>query len=233
MIATSTRHYADYARYAAAFAARYAPQGVRHIQIWNEPNLYFEWGARPPDPGAYAALLKVVYPAIKQAAPDAIVLAGALSPGTSVGGARMDDLAYLDGLLDAEAGPFFDQLAAHPYGAHSPPDEAPDPLRVNFRRYELYDQLMARYNQQKPIFVTEGGYNDSPRWHAAVSPADRLRWTVATYALAAEDERLVGVALWQFGTPTALGSYQDGWSFVAPDLTPKAIYYAVQESLRP
>ncbi len=82
--------YADYARYAAAFAARYP--SVRHLVIWNEPNLNFEWGQRAPDPTAYAALLNVVYPAVKAANPAALVLAGGLSPGASVPGVRLDDL---------------------------------------------------------------------------------------------------------------------------------------------
>lgn len=221
--------YADYAAYAAAVARRYEAQGLRHIVIWNEPNLDFEWGGRSPDPGAYAALLKVVYPAVKQAAPGVQVLAGALSPGGSVENARMDDLAFLDGMLHAEAGPYFDSLAAHLYGAQSPPEQAPAPELVNFRRYELYDALLTRYGLSKPIVVTEGGYNDHPRWGGAVRPSERLRWTVATYAWGLRDARLEAVALWQFSTPEPLGGYQDSYSFVAPDGTPKAIYYAVQE----
>ncbi len=59
-------HYQDFARYVAAFATRYRGS-VRYIQIWNEPNLYFEWGGREPDPVAYAALLRAVVPAVKAA----------------------------------------------------------------------------------------------------------------------------------------------------------------------
>jgi polysaccharide biosynthesis protein PslG len=225
--------YGDYAAYAAAFARRYAPQGLREIVVWNEPNLRFEWGSPPPDPGAYAALLKVVYPAVKAAAPEVRVLAGALSPGGAIPDARMDDLAFLDGMLDAGAGPFFDGLAAHLYGAQRPPGEPPAPERVNFRRYELYAELLARYRLAPPILVTEGGYNDNPRWSGAVRPSQRLRWTVDTYRWAQGDARLEAVALWQFGTPSAQGTYQDSYSFVAPDGTPKAIYYAVQEYANP
>lgn len=107
-------HYQDYANYVAAFAQRYEALGVHHLIIWNEPNLRFEWGERPPDPGAYAALLKVVYPTVKAAAPDAIVIAGGLSPGSSLDGgqSRMDDLQYLASLYDAEAGPFFRSVGA-------------------------------------------------------------------------------------------------------------------------
>ncbi|PMP76266.1 MAG: hypothetical protein C0184_13060, partial [Chloroflexus aggregans] len=106
-------HFTDFARFAAAFASRYAPQGVRHIVIWNEPNLRFEWGERPPDPGAYTDLLKQTYPAIKAVAPETIVIAGALSPGPSLegGNLRMDDMQFLASLADAGAFPFFDMWA--------------------------------------------------------------------------------------------------------------------------
>src|SRR6266508_2460278 len=49
-------HYVDYANYVAAFLKRYRPYGLRHVLIWNEPNLRFEGGGRRPEPAAYAAL---------------------------------------------------------------------------------------------------------------------------------------------------------------------------------
>jgi polysaccharide biosynthesis protein PslG len=233
---TTDRHldpayYADYAAYVAAFAERYAPLGVRHIIVWNEPNLRFEWGERPPDPGAYAALLKVVYPRVKAVAPEAIIIAGALSPGSSIEGgqARMDDMQYLASLYDAQAGPFFDMWAVHAYGGQEPPDAPPAPEKVNFRRIELVRALMDSFGDQgKPMIITEGGYNDHPRWSAAVRPAERIRWTIASYEQARSYPWLVAVGLWQFGTPFSTRSYSDSWNFVAPDLTPRSIYYAVQ-----
>lgn len=228
--------YQDYANYVAAFAERYRPLGVRHLIIWNEPNLRFEWGERPPDPGAYAALLKVVYPTVKAVVPDAIVVAGALSPGTSIadGQDRMDDLQYLASLYDAEAGPFFDMWAVHAYGGQEPPEADPAPEKVNFRRIELVRDLMDRSGDAgKPMIITEGGYNDHPRWAAAVSPADRIRWTIATYEQARAYPWLVAVGLWQFSTPFSTRSYPDAWNFVAPDGTPRALYLAVQEYALP
>jgi hypothetical protein len=41
------------------------------------------------------------------------------------------------------------------------------------------------------------------------------------------------VCMWQFATPWSARTYQDNWSFAAPDGTPKAIYWAVQEAARP
>ncbi|MBP1467745.1 hypothetical protein EYB53_018665 [Candidatus Chloroploca sp. M-50] len=224
--------YDDYAAYVAAFAERYAPLGVQHLIIWNEPNLRFEWGERPPDPGAYAALLKVVYPAVKAVAPEAIIIAGALSPGTSLedGASRMDDMQYLASLYDAEAGPYFDMWAVHAYGGQEPPDAPPGSERVNFRRIELVRAMLDDFgDHDKRLIITEGGYNDHPRWSAAVRPADRVRWTIAMYEQARSYPWLEAVALWQHSTPFATRSYPDAWNFVAPDGTPRAVYLAVQE----
>jgi polysaccharide biosynthesis protein PslG len=229
-------HYVDYANYVVAFLQRYRPYGVRHVIIWNEPNLAFEWGRRRPDPGAYAALLKVVYPLVKAAVPDAIVVAGGLSPqiDSGDGSERMSEIAYLTELYEAGAAPYFDMLAAHCYGAKSPPDAAPDLATINFRRVELLHDLMARFgDRHTPIIITEGGWNDNLRWAAAVRPSQRVRWTVEAYDLAKQWDWLAAVFLWQFGTPWATHTYQDNWSFVASDGTPKAIYWAVKQAAQP
>lgn len=219
------RYYDDFARYAAAFAARYR-DAVRYLVIWNEPNLNFEWGSRPPDPGAYAAMLKVVYPAVKAANPDAQIAAGALSPGQTIDGIRMDDLQFLRSMIDAGAP--FDVLAVHAYGAREPADAEPHPDRVNFRRIEVYRDELRRLNASKPMLITEGGWNDHPRWSGAVTPAERLRWTVDAYRLAATWDDVIAVGFWQFRAGVTHG-YQDNYSFVTADGTPKAIYWAVRE----
>lgn len=231
------QHYEDYASYVAAFLTRYRPYGVRHVIIWNEPNLAFEWGRRPPDPAAYAALLKAVYPRAKAAAPDAVVIAGALSPGPDLGGSaevRMGDLRYIEELYAAGAAPYFDAWAVHNYGALLPPDTAPDPEEVNFRRIEVVRDLLAAHGDgRKRLMITEGGWNDNPRWSAAVRASDRLRWTVAAYRMAEDWPWLEAMALWQFSTPWQARTYQDNWNFVASDGTPKAIYWAVRDAFVP
>lgn len=229
-------HYADYANYVAAFLQRYRPYGVRHVMIWNEPNLAFEWGRRPPDPEAYAALLKQVYPRAKAVAPDAVVIAGGLSPqpDSGDGSDRLGDLAYLERLYRAGAGPYFDMLAAHTYGAKVAPDAPPSISTINFRRVELLHATMAAFGDaQKQVIITEGGWNDSLRWANAVLPSERLRWTIESYAMAERWDWLVAMCLWQFATPWSTHTYQDNWSFVAPDGTPKAIYWAVRDAAVP
>lgn len=222
-------HYEDFARYVAAFAARYH-DSVRYIQIWNEPNLHFEWGGREPDPVAYAALLRAVVPVVKAANPHVEIVAGNFSPGPAVPGIRVDDLQYLRAMI--AAGAPFDILGVHAYGARAPADEEPHPDRVNFRRVEVYRDTLRAQNYARPIVVTEGGWNDHPRWVSAVTPAQRLRWTVEAYALSVQWDDVIAVCFWQWQVPLTY-SYQDNYSFVTADGRPKAVYYAVQAYARP
>ncbi len=222
-------HYQDFARYVAAFATRYRGS-VRYIQIWNEPNLYFEWGGREPDPMAYAALLRAVVPAVKAAAPDMQIVAGNFSPGHAVPGIRMDDLTYLRAMI--AAGAPFDVLGVHAYGARAPADEEPHPDRVNFRRVEVYRDILREEKYVRPIIVTEGGWNDHPRWVSAVTPVQRLRWTVEGYAMSQRWDDVIAVCFWQWQIPLSY-SYQDNYSFMTADGRPKALYYAVQAYARP
>ena len=227
-------HYADYARFAAAFAARYQGQ-IRHIVVWNEPNTTFEWGGRLPDPAAYTALLCATYPAIKAANPEAIVLAAGLAPTLAQPGDPQgyDDLQYLQAMYDAGAGDCFDALAAHTYGGQSPFEQRSDPARINFRRVELLRRVMELHGDaDKLIYVTESGWNDHPRWVHAVGPAERIAYTLAACRWAEEQDWLAVLAFWQFRLPWSGSSASIYFNFVGFDFTPRPIYEEVRRYAR-
>jgi len=223
--------YDAFARFVATFAARYRGR-VDHVIIWNEPNLSFEWGYRPVDPAAYVALLQAVYPLAKAANPDLVILAGALAPTLESPGslAGLNDLLYLQEMYQAGASPFFDALAAHAYGLQSPPEADPAPDVLNFRRVELLRQIMVTHGDaEKPIYVTEAGWNDHPRWTMAVSPAQRIRYTIGAYEWAKEHWPWCPlVAMWTFRLPAARHNYRDNYTFVTVEFDPKPIYLEVQ-----
>lgn len=225
-------HYADFADFVAAFAARYRGQ-VQHLIIWNEPNLSFEWGYRAIDPAAYTDLLRVVYPAAHAANPDVVVLAGALAPTLEPPGspAGLNDLLYLTAMYGDGAAPYFDALAAHAYGLVFPADMPPNPELINFRRTELLREIMvAQGDGDKQLYITEGGWNDHPRWMWAVRPGQRVQYTLDAYTWAQDHwPWCPAVALWMFRTPAPLHNYQDYYAFVTVDFRPRPIYSAVQE----
>jgi len=223
--------YDEFASFVAAFVDRYREQ-VHHIILWNEPNLSFEWGFRPVDPAAYTELLKAVYPVAKAANPELVVLAGALAPTleppTSTAG--LDDLLYLEAMYQSGAARFFDGLAAHAYGLQSPPEAAPHPEAINFRRIELLRQIMIENgDKDKQIYVTEAGWNDHPRWPTSVSPAQRIHNTIGAYEWARQNwPWCPAVAMWAFRLPAPRHNYRDNYTFVTTEFEPKPIYLEVQ-----
>ncbi|MBN1180233.1 MAG: beta-galactosidase [Anaerolineae bacterium] len=224
-------HYADFAAFVAAFVARYRGQ-VTHVIIWNEPNLSFEWGYRPVDPAGYVEMLRAVYPAAHAANPDVVVLAGALAPTLEPQGspAGLNDLIYLEQMYAAGAAPYFDALSAHAYGLGFPPEADPAADVINFRRTELLRAIMeAHGDAHKPIYVTEAGWNDHPRWARAVRPAQRITYTLGAYEWARQYWPWCPVvAMWAFRYPAPVHNYQDYYTFVTADFHPKPIYTEAQ-----
>jgi polysaccharide biosynthesis protein PslG len=99
---------ADFGAFAKAAAERYAPQGVHHWEIWNEPN------DGRFTPAQYATVMKAAYPEIKSADPDSFVLAGGSMPNDTAGGGY-SPVDFLQGIYDNDGKDYFDALAHHPY----------------------------------------------------------------------------------------------------------------------
>jgi polysaccharide biosynthesis protein PslG len=105
---------AEYASFARSAVRRYAPRGVRHWEIWNEPNIARFWQPAP-DPAAYTALLRASYRAIKDADAGATVISGGLSPAPDApDGARIAPVTFLRGVYAAGGRGYFDALGHHP-----------------------------------------------------------------------------------------------------------------------
>lgn len=226
-----TEHYADFARYVGAFVTRYRG-AVSHVIIWNEPNLTFEWGYRQVSPAEYADLLRLAYAAAKAANPDVIVLAAPLAPTLEPEGSPwgLNDLLFLEQMYAAGAAAYFDALAVHTYGFTFPADSEPGPDILNFRRIELIHAIMARYGDAaKPVYVTESGWNDHPRWTKAVRPTQRIAYTIASYEWAADNMPYVEkLCQWVLRYPAPTRSYPDNFTFVTADFRPLPIYDYLQ-----
>ncbi|HEY6068567.1 MAG TPA: cellulase family glycosylhydrolase, partial [Gaiellaceae bacterium] len=101
----------DYARFAAAAAAHYAPLGVHAYEIWNEPNNASFWRPRA-DVVRYTAMLRAAYPAIKAADPGAVVVTGGMSPAVD-DGRNVAPLNFLRGIYANGGKAFFDAVGHH------------------------------------------------------------------------------------------------------------------------
>lgn len=223
--------YADFAEFVADFAARYAGV-IDQIIIWNEPNLAFEWGFSEVDPAGYARLLEAVYEPVHAANPNVEILAAPLAPTLEPEGsaAGLNDLLFLQALYDAGAAPYFDALAVHTYGFTTAPDDPPAPDKLNFRRAELLREIMVENGDAgKPVYVTETGWNDSPRWAYGVLPSQRAAWTVRALQIAAEEWPWAEtLCLWVLRYPVPSYSYPDDFALLTTGFQRKPVFDAVR-----
>jgi len=163
-----------YGTFMREMAARYKGR-VKAYEIWNEQNLYYEWGGRGHKLNAarYVELLKVAYKAIKSVDPAAIVISGALTPtGVNDGDIAIDDRVYLEQMYQAGLARYCDAIGAHPSGYNNPPDADwrtwQDPTAPSFKGHpsfffrgtlESYRNIMVKYGDaRKTIWVTEFGW---------------------------------------------------------------------------
>lgn len=220
----------EFADFAARFAERY--QGtINHIIVWNEPNLAFEWGYRDIRAADYVRLLTATYPRIKAANPDAVVLAGALAPTLEPRGSAngLNDVIYLEDMYEAGAAAYFDALAVHTYGFTHPPDAEPAIDTLNFRRAELLHDVMLKYDDEKPVFITESGWNDNHRWVMGVRPASRIQYTIDALEMVEDDWQWANkMCIWVLRYPAPTLSYPDNFTLVTPAFQRKPIFQALK-----
>ena len=229
----------DYGDFVYEFVRRYRGR-VGYIQLWNEPNLSAEWGFRRVDAVAYTELLAHAYRRAKEADPDVVVLSAPLAMTLEDASMRgnHNDLIFLEQMYQAGAGDFFDILSANAFGLDRPPEDPPAPEVLNFRRVELYREIMERYGDgDKAIWINEYGWNAAP----ASFPDDLLTWKRVTEAQQAE-YTVRGIAwgrahwpwlgvvnIWYFrqvgDVPPDRAAYY--FALVDPDFRPRPVYEAL------
>lgn len=233
-------NYADYGDFVAAVAARYRGK-VNHYQIWNEPNIYPEWGDQPVRASEYARLLKIAYQRAKAADPGCVIIAAALAPTIAHEPRNRSDVLFLQEMYDAGAGGSFDVLSTMAYGLISGPDDRrADPWRdVNFSRPQLLREIMVRNGDAaKPIWISELGWNALPPdfpgepMYGRVTDNQQARYTVRGLERIRQEWPWVGVVnLWYLRQPGNWLPAQQEYYFrmVDPDFTIHPVYQAVAD----
>ena len=232
-------NFRDYGDFVYAFASRYKDQ-IDYYQIWNEPNLFSEWGA-PVNAARYVELLEIGSTAVRSADPGAIVLSAALGPtlGTP-DGLNQDDLSYLQEMYDAGAAEYFDILSVQGHGLWTGPGDARvAPSQTNIGRLELIREVMVRNGDaDKSIWVSELGWNALPddfpgeATHGRVSLDRQARYTVQAYERAAREWPWVGVLFyWHFRRVHEENrvDVEFYYRMVDPDFTVQPVYDAYRE----
>ncbi len=129
------------------------------MEIWNEPNLDFQWGHQPVDPARYTEMVRRAYRGVKAVAPDIAIAAGSLAPtGGLPDGRAMDDLEFLRRMYAAGLKGHFDAISIHNYGYGRPPDDNSGD-GMNFRRAEeIYAVMVDHGDGDKTVWGTEFGW---------------------------------------------------------------------------
>ncbi|HEU5315521.1 MAG TPA: hypothetical protein VFX49_05385 [Chloroflexota bacterium] len=148
---------ADVERYVYE-AVSYGKGTITHVEVFNEPNLPFEWGTAPVDPAGYVRLLVAANRGAKRADPGVSVISAAISPRTGGYGGTMEDVDFLDAIYKAGAKGHFDLLGIHAYLGNFAPEAPSECVPMCLRTLELLRAVMERNGDAaKGAYVTEIG----------------------------------------------------------------------------
>ncbi len=235
--------------------ARYSvpPYNILHWAMYNEPDSFDPdadlggcWGSPTPPPnvtpglggGVYATMLKSVYPAVKQANPEAKVLLGALAyDNWPLDGGKFDPW-FFDQVLDSKAGNgknYFDIINFHYYyawawkwdnGLYNNGVIA----KAGYLRQEYMDKTGDAIS--KPVMLSEIGSPSS-------GPAsDKQDYSLQKQAddVFKEMTRAMSAGLspiiWFMGVDQTGPSWERKYGLLANDLTMKPGYYSYQTFTR-
>ena len=233
---------ADFGAFMTALAARYKGQ-VAAYEIWNEPNLNYEWGNMEPDPALYAEMVKTAYTAVKAVDPEALVITGGLATTGDGSETAYGDLAFLQGMYDAGIAGYFDGIGSHPYTFGRPPAEV-DPWGLSLSRVQdQYDVMKANGDDDKVIWITELGWVIESKWdlgeHESISVSQTQQAEYLTEAFTTLENDLPFVqAVFLFNLDFSTVSWYPAnepmrwYAILNPDRTPRPAYTQLRQYLR-
>ncbi|HKG22922.1 MAG TPA: hypothetical protein VKC34_13565, partial [Blastocatellia bacterium] len=179
-----------WAAYVTATVNRYKDR-IKHWQIWPNVDDHEFW---LPDPGVveYKNLLQRAYTAIKAEDPTATVITAATDP------------TFLNALLDAGGGPFFDAIAVHNYANVAVPNPAaPEVSALTTIRLASLRDISQRRAGGKPLWITEYGWPTAPTTSIGVNEETQAAYLIRSMLLQGA-YRDVGGVIWtdflDFGT---------------------------------
>jgi hypothetical protein len=230
-------NYNDYGDFVATVVDRYRGK-IRFYQLWNEPNIYPEWGEQDVNAKDYVRLLQIGYTRAKATDPNAVILSAGLAQTADERAQAMSDLVFLQQMYDAGARGYFDILAAQDYGLYTGPgDRRVEFGRTNFSRPILLREIMVKNGDaDKPIWAMEVGWNTAPPGMPAtfgrVTVSQQTRYTVQAYDRAQNEwPWMGGLMYWFFKRAYDTEKDQPFYYFrmLDPDFTPQPIYAAMKD----
>lgn len=249
----------EFADFLFATVSRYSvpPYNVKYWELGNEPDIdpslvspdsvFGCWGDKnDPYYGGryYSEMLKVAYPAIKAADPNANVLIGGLlmdcDPTNPPDGKDCLPSNFFEGILVNGGEDYFDIVSYHGYPPYSGPSSGVGALYLDehfpgwenrggvvLGKLDFIKYIMKKFEVVKPIFHTEGSLI-CPEWNTidCLPPGDGFEEAQADYVV------WLFVRNWANGVKTT-SWYQfegPGWRFgglLDENQNPKLPYYAL------
>lgn len=233
---------ASFARFAGAFAERYG-ESVDVVQVWDEPNLYTNWGLLPPRAAVYTAMLADAYAAIHAADPHVTVIAAALAPTIETGPDNISELVYLNDMYAFGAADIMDAVAGKPYGFDfSPDDRRVHDRLLNFSRFAALRAVMvANGDTATPLWGSQWGWNTLPDdWRGLpsiwgeVTQDEQIAYTLGAIDRAEREwPWLGGLILHHWNPPYPADHPQQGFALTTPDGHPTPLLAALTARQRP
>ncbi len=233
--------YNDFGDFVHTVVSRYKGR-IKYYQIWNEPNIYPEWGEGPVNPEEYTELLKIGYTRAKEADPEVVISSGALASTIELDlhPHGLNDFIFLQRMYNAGAKDYFDVLTMQGYGLWSGPgDRRMRPRVINFSRpIYIRDIMIQNGDENKPIWISEMNWNAILEGHPAfpqygrVTEEQQARYAVEAYQRVQEEWPWMGaVNFWFFKRPSDAERDQAWYYFrmVEPDFSPLPVYEAVRD----
>jgi O-antigen ligase len=233
---------ASFARFAGEFARRYGDR-IDTVQVWDEPNLFTNWGRLPPRAAEYTALLSDAYHAIHAADPHVTVIAAALAPTIETGPDNVSDLIFLRDMYAFGASDVMDAVAGKPYGFDfSHDDRRADDRLLNFSRFAaLREVMIAHGDADKPLWGSHWGWNSLPSdWKGSpsiwgeVSAQEQVDYTLGAIERAEREwPWLGGLILHHWNPPYPSDHPQQGFALTTPESKPTALLQALVNRAAP
>ena len=174
--------------------------GVRHFEVWNEPNLkgFFQFN-RKSNLGKYKGLVKAAYTQIKAANPRAIVIAGVGGPSSTSTKGNVGARVWMNGLVDDKKVKF-DAYSQHIYPSRGPRFFTKSYAKA-FPTWASLPEIFATLDRKKKgmkLYITEAGYTTAktPFREVKVTPSQQKTFLREIFALKEVKSPRVAAVVW-------------------------------------
>ena len=238
-------------------AGRYCGTSLRAIEVWNEQNLYYEWGNLPLSAQDYVSMLTQASAAIRGACPSMYIVSGALTPSGSVPNIAVDDFLYLEQMLIAGLAQHVDAIGAHPSGYNVPANTLWEDACAAIVQYgnsfngacqtphhswsfrstmEGYRLRTQEFGVNLPIWPTEFGWAAGGAYDSQYGYADdnsfeeQAAWTVEAYQMMKEWGWVGPPILWNLNFRVIADRTERAqWGIVNTDWSPLPVFNELQK----